>query len=131
METKQKESTYSKEANLKSFGKTLSSESDSSVNFDSAADCSYKSGEISLTHISSSEQLSNFSLTDSDFQPSKTDQNLRFDSGLEADCISSPLSESGYFLSEESSKPLQSLTAAENKKLQWQDIFVQDKDGDT
>lgn len=109
------------------------SEGDSSISitFDSAADCSYKSGEIS-THITSSEQLSNLSLSDSGYQQSKTDQNLRFDSGLEADIIS-PSSESGYWSGKlpESSKPLLSPTSKLSEKLQWKDIFTQDKDGDT
>lgn len=133
MESKtiKQEKTFSKDENRKSLDKTLSSESDSciSINFDSAADCSYKSGEISATHTASSEQFSSL-ISDSNLQLSKTDQNLRFDSGLVADCAS-PLSESADFLSEEICKPLESPTPRINEKLQWQDIYTQDKDGDT
>lgn len=124
------EKSISKGEYPKSHAKTLSSETDSCIsdNFDSAADCSYKSGEISATHITLSGQLSNLSISDSGLEQTKTDQNLIFDSGLEADCTS-PITESGDLLSEESLIPLK--LPRLNEKLQWQDFFLRDKDGDT
>lgn len=128
MESKQQEKTSSEYK--KSLMKNPEGDSSISITFDSASDCSYKSSEI-CTHSTSTDQLSSSSITDALSKESKSDQTLRFDSGLGADCTS-PLSETGgYFLSEEISKPPPSPTTISNKQLQWKDIFSQDKDGDT
>ena len=131
MESKQV-STQEKRLSKTEKAKTLDEMSDSqgdsciSLNFDSAADCSYKSEEISATNIISKENLSSHNISD---QQSKTEQHLTFDSGLEPDCPP-PLNESAENLSEEFCKSFESPPPKLNK-LQWRDIFSQDKDGDT
>lgn len=117
----------SKTENPKILSEISSSQDD--ANFDSGADCSYKSGEISATNITSSESLSSHSsITD---QKSKTDQHYRFDSGLEADCEST-LTESAEFSSKENFKSFESPQSIfSQKEIQWRDLFSQDKDGDT
>lgn len=115
----------SKTENPKVLSEISNSQDD--ANFDSGADCSYKSGEISATNITSSEHLSSHSsITD---QKSKTDQHYRFDSGLEADCETT-LTESAEFSSKENFKSFE-FESPTIKDIQWRDLFSQDKDGDT
>lgn len=121
--------TSPSEDNKNIYAKNPEEDSSISITFDSASDCSYKSGEI-IANLTSTEQLSNLSLSDDSSKQLKSDQITGFDSGFIADSIS-PLSECGYCLKEESSKLLTSPTSKVNEKLQWHDIFTQDKDGDT
>lgn len=127
-----KTATQDKKLSRTDNSKVLSelSSSQDDANFDSGADCSYKSGEISATNISSSEHLSSHSITD---RHSKTDQHYSgLDSGIE---VNSTYSESAEISSEKSFKSFESPQSVFEPtikgKLQWQDLFSQDKDGDT
>ncbi|GFS44274.1 hypothetical protein TNIN_485201 [Trichonephila inaurata madagascariensis] len=121
------------EGKIKSESKTSSSETDSSISltFDSTSDCGYKSGEITSSRISTSEYISGCSISDSNLPPQKLDQSVTYDSGLVSDCFS-PSTES---VSIEKSEPLEKSTYDEKldvkEKYLLEDIFSQDKDGDT
>lgn len=129
-----KTATQDKKLSRTDNSKVLSelSSSQDDANFDSGADCSYKSGEISVTNISSSEHLSSHSITD---RHSKTDQHYSgLDSGIEVNYETS-YTESAEISSEKCFKSFESpqsvFEPTIKEKLQWQDLFSQDKDGDT
>lgn len=121
------------EDKIKSESKTSSSETDSSISltFDSTSDCGYKSGEITSSHTSTSEYISGCSISDSNLLPQKLDQSVTYDSGLVSDCFS-PSTE---IVSIEKSESLEKSTYDEKlnakEKYLLEDIFSQDKDGDT
>lgn len=134
MESSQKkmeEQKWSGESKTKSNQQTSTSETDSSISltFDSASDCGYKSGEISM-HTSTSECISSLSISECSSHQEKLDQSVTFDSGLVPDCFS-PLSSESITI--EKAKSTEQLSSRLQKKDQYllEDIFTQDKDGDT
>ncbi|XP_015915092.2 NF-kappa-B inhibitor cactus [Parasteatoda tepidariorum] len=124
------ESQHKQYQDLSPRTKQKNKETDSSISltFDSESDCGYKSGEISSV-LSTSEQISNLSLTDSSSQLTKSDQNVSYDSGLVTDSSSSIISESYSSEKLDNLQPPKPLNIKE--KYLWHDIFSQDKDGDT
>ncbi|XP_035223456.1 NF-kappa-B inhibitor cactus-like, partial [Stegodyphus dumicola] len=123
----------SAEDKRKVMAKILSSETDSciSMTFDSVSDCGYKSGEISSTLSSTSENISSLTPSESGLQPSKSEQNT-CDSGFITDANTdafSPLSSDCY--SFDSCQVFSGDSPQKSTKLLWQDVFSQDKDGDT
>ncbi|GIY66223.1 NF-kappa-B inhibitor cactus [Caerostris extrusa] len=127
------ESKLKSESKISEKLESKSSETDSSISltFDSASDCGYKSGEIFSVHTSPNKCSSDLSISDSHLPPQKLDQNITYDSGLVSDCFS----HSTENVSSEKLEALERFTYEETSKnkdkYQLQDIFCQDKDGDT
>ncbi|KAG8171252.1 hypothetical protein JTE90_010781 [Oedothorax gibbosus] len=106
-----------------------SSETDSSISltFDSATDCEYKSGEISM-HTSTSECISSLSVSECS---SKLEQSVTFDSGHVSDCFSPMMSSEDITFEKANVPELLAEPLPTKDKFSLKEIFKQDKDGDT